>query len=239
MSNKPDASCLQAIMSSEIETREGIERMERGERVNEEEKEEDQQVNRPRFKDQVHSVKPPAAVATETPIDEQEGQQHEDAPGIAPIYPHAAPVDESARAQQPEHRAAVPATGSTIFAEAVAAGSEPKRDFGVITCHFSIATYKVCWALSLVLVAVIFFVIGFVGDCSFCVPHCIERPTPEPTTETTDPVGPQDPSLAHWKVQDGGNGHYYKPFQVSDGISWTSAEAEAITMGGHLASITS
>lgn len=255
MSDKPDASGLQT-------TREGIDRMERGEqRVNEQREEEKDDVEQvakehPCFKDQVRSVKPPsAAAAAETPVvvvdEQQEGQRqlHEDAPGMAPptIRQHAESI--TGVQQQLEQRAAAAPSGSTIFAEAVAAGSEPKRGDGVreLTCHFSIAMYKVYWVLLLVLVAVVFFVIGFYanngGDCS--CDGSIEKPTPidqatlEPTMETTDPVGLQDPSLAQWKVQDSGNGHYYKPFQVSDGISWTSAEAEAVAMGGHLASITS
>src|SRR5262245_61233653 len=40
-----------------------------------------------------------------------------------------------------------------------------------------------------------------------------------------------------WAVADGGNGHYYALTQTTE--TWLSAEAEAVGLGGHLASITS
>jgi hypothetical protein len=48
---------------------------------------------------------------------------------------------------------------------------------------------------------------------------------------------PAAAELVQWRVEDGGNGHWYG-LTVSVG-SWDSAEAEAIALGGHLASITS
>jgi len=42
-----------------------------------------------------------------------------------------------------------------------------------------------------------------------------------------------------WKVEDGGNGHYYEVVSVPGGISWTDAKAAAELGGGYLATITS
>ncbi|MCG8406730.1 MAG: hypothetical protein MI923_16160 [Phycisphaerales bacterium] len=42
-----------------------------------------------------------------------------------------------------------------------------------------------------------------------------------------------------WSIQAGGNGHSYDAILKTDGITWQQAEAEAISMGGHLATITS
>ncbi|NBQ33630.1 MAG: hypothetical protein EBU21_17050, partial [Proteobacteria bacterium] len=42
-------------------------------------------------------------------------------------------------------------------------------------------------------------------------------------------------ALTQWRVEDGGNGHWYG---VTAGKgTWDAAEAEAISLGGHLASI--
>ena len=46
----------------------------------------------------------------------------------------------------------------------------------------------------------------------------------------------REPSL--WNSGTGHNNHYYKVFAVPAGIDWTTAEANAVAMGGHLASIT-
>lgn len=42
-----------------------------------------------------------------------------------------------------------------------------------------------------------------------------------------------------WPVAEGGNGHFYEAFSVSDGISWTSASQLAYQKGGYLVTITS
>ncbi len=42
-----------------------------------------------------------------------------------------------------------------------------------------------------------------------------------------------------WKVEDGGNGHWYEAVVVPDGINWSDARTAAHTSGGYLASITS
>jgi hypothetical protein len=41
-----------------------------------------------------------------------------------------------------------------------------------------------------------------------------------------------------WRVEDGGNGHWYEAIHAS-GLGWTSSEAAAAGKGGHLATITS
>jgi len=40
-----------------------------------------------------------------------------------------------------------------------------------------------------------------------------------------------------WKVEDGGNGHYYEGFEVA--VTWSEANRLAKALGGHLATITS
>ncbi|MHC4464228.1 MAG: C-type lectin-like domain-containing protein [Planctomycetota bacterium] len=42
-----------------------------------------------------------------------------------------------------------------------------------------------------------------------------------------------------WLVADGGNGHYYEPFIVSGGITWSQANDSANAAGWYLATITS
>jgi len=46
-------------------------------------------------------------------------------------------------------------------------------------------------------------------------------------------------TLVQWLVADGGNGHFYEPFSVSGGITWTEANVAATSKGGYLATITS
>ncbi len=40
-----------------------------------------------------------------------------------------------------------------------------------------------------------------------------------------------------WKVEDGGNGHYYEDFEVA--VTWSGANRLAKALGGHLVTITS
>ena len=42
-----------------------------------------------------------------------------------------------------------------------------------------------------------------------------------------------------WTVGNGGNGHYYDIILVPGGISWSGANAAAVSANGHLATITS
>ncbi len=52
-----------------------------------------------------------------------------------------------------------------------------------------------------------------------------------------------NPAIAavQWKIEDGGNGHWYKVVHIPEGITWTQAYAMAPTIlpGGYLATITS
>ncbi len=45
------------------------------------------------------------------------------------------------------------------------------------------------------------------------------------------------PSAVQWRIEDGGNGHYYA--RIDDGVLWPAANAAAEALGGHLATITS
>ena len=42
-----------------------------------------------------------------------------------------------------------------------------------------------------------------------------------------------------WRIEDGGNGHWYQGIAVPDGISWLDADTAARSRGGHLATLTS
>lgn len=42
-----------------------------------------------------------------------------------------------------------------------------------------------------------------------------------------------------WSTASGGNGHYYQAWHAPAGISWTAAQAIAVSPGGHLATISS
>lgn len=46
-------------------------------------------------------------------------------------------------------------------------------------------------------------------------------------------------TLVQWKIEDGGNDHFYEAIEVSEGITWTDAKAAAELAGGYLATITS
>ncbi|MCH7547489.1 MAG: hypothetical protein IID30_13900 [Planctomycetes bacterium] len=45
--------------------------------------------------------------------------------------------------------------------------------------------------------------------------------------------------MVFWPSTDGGNDHFYQAVKVPAGISWTDADAMAISLGGHLATLTS
>ena len=45
--------------------------------------------------------------------------------------------------------------------------------------------------------------------------------------------------IAEWKVEDGGNGHFYAVKWLGQGSSFATADAEAILLGGYLATLTS
>jgi Lectin C-type domain/PEP-CTERM motif len=42
-----------------------------------------------------------------------------------------------------------------------------------------------------------------------------------------------------WLVSDGGNGHSYEAFRAPSGITWANAQADAVSRGGYLATMTS
>ncbi len=50
---------------------------------------------------------------------------------------------------------------------------------------------------------------------------------------------PPSPSAVQWKVENGGNGHWYEVVVVPTGINWTQANDAASSKNGHLATITS
>jgi hypothetical protein len=45
------------------------------------------------------------------------------------------------------------------------------------------------------------------------------------------------PSAVQWRIEDGGNGHYYA--RVMEPMDWEAAKVRAEALGGHLATITS
>jgi len=45
--------------------------------------------------------------------------------------------------------------------------------------------------------------------------------------------------IVQWKVEDGGNGHWYEPVSLSSPILWTEAREAAVDAGGYLCTITS
>lgn len=49
----------------------------------------------------------------------------------------------------------------------------------------------------------------------------------------------KDVECVEWKTSQGGNGHSYAVVHVSEGITWAQAFRKAISLGGHLATITS
>ena len=48
-----------------------------------------------------------------------------------------------------------------------------------------------------------------------------------------------DPSIAQWRIEEGGNGHWYEGVSAPDGISWLEANEAANASGGYLATLTS
>ena len=42
-----------------------------------------------------------------------------------------------------------------------------------------------------------------------------------------------------WRVEDGGNGHWYRIDLIAEGITWTQSKSHAESVGGHLATISS
>jgi len=46
-------------------------------------------------------------------------------------------------------------------------------------------------------------------------------------------------SMSTWDIASGGNGHTYMLFSVRNGINWGDAQADAVSRGGYLATITS
>jgi hypothetical protein len=46
-------------------------------------------------------------------------------------------------------------------------------------------------------------------------------------------------SAVQWQVEDGGNGHYYETVLSPDALTWEAARDRAISLGGHLATLTS
>ena len=42
-----------------------------------------------------------------------------------------------------------------------------------------------------------------------------------------------------WRVEDGGNGHWYRIDLIAEGASWTQCKSQSASIGGHLATITS
>ena len=48
-----------------------------------------------------------------------------------------------------------------------------------------------------------------------------------------------DPSIKQWRIEEGGNGHWYEGVSAPDGISWLEANEAANASGGYLATLTS
>ncbi len=77
--------------------------------------------------------------------------------------------------------------------------------------------------------------------------HAAVKPSSPPLVSGSQYVdvlsGEADPSppagWVQWKVQDGGNGHWYKGVSISGGIRWQEARQAAESRGGYLATITS
>jgi hypothetical protein len=52
-------------------------------------------------------------------------------------------------------------------------------------------------------------------------------------------AGAHGQDAVQWRVQDGGNGHWYRVAVVSTALTWSAANAAATEVGAHLASISS
>ena len=48
-----------------------------------------------------------------------------------------------------------------------------------------------------------------------------------------------NPSMTQWRIEDGGNGHWYQLVESGKGFLWSEAVAEAESRGGYLVSLTS
>ncbi len=46
-------------------------------------------------------------------------------------------------------------------------------------------------------------------------------------------------AFVQWPVESSGNGNFYQAILHPDGITWDDAKAEAESLGGHLATVTS
>ncbi len=52
-------------------------------------------------------------------------------------------------------------------------------------------------------------------------------------------VGAAGAAVVQWRIEDGGNGHYYEAIAEPSRLSWTEANAIAAQQGGNLATLTS
>ncbi|MCH2136567.1 MAG: hypothetical protein MK101_08295 [Phycisphaerales bacterium] len=48
-----------------------------------------------------------------------------------------------------------------------------------------------------------------------------------------------DPSIKQWRIEEGGNGHWYEAIRPEGSFCWEDARADAVSQGGYLATITS
>jgi hypothetical protein len=48
-----------------------------------------------------------------------------------------------------------------------------------------------------------------------------------------------DPSIKQWRIEDGGNGHWYEAVRPEGSFCWEDARADAVSQDGYLATITS
>ena len=52
-------------------------------------------------------------------------------------------------------------------------------------------------------------------------------------------IGALAGDAVQWRVEDGGNGHWYRIDLIAEGASWTQCKSQSASIGGHLATITS
>jgi hypothetical protein len=60
-----------------------------------------------------------------------------------------------------------------------------------------------------------------------------------PILVTAVPSCPSPVGFVQWRIEDGGNGHWYKAVLNTEHLDWTEAEEAAVAEGGYLATITS